>query len=165
MGFFLPGDSLLFTAGFVAAAGHFSLWVLIPLLSAAAILGDSFGYWFGSRFGEWLIERGDTWWFKKRYIRETEIFYQKHGSSAVVIARFVPIVRTFTPILAGMGNMRYRTFITYNCIGGIGWASGLLTFGFLFGNIIPNPDKYLLPVVLGIIALSFVPPAWHWFRS
>jgi membrane-associated protein len=165
LGFFLPGDSLLFTAGFAAAAGHFSLWVLLPLLSVAAILGDSFGYWFGTRFGAWLMERGDSWWFKKRYIRETELFYQKHGSYAVVIARFVPIVRTFTPILAGMGNMRYRTFITYNCIGGVGWATGLLLFGFGFGSIIPNPDRYLLPVVLAIIFTSFLPPLLRWLRS
>jgi membrane-associated protein len=111
------------------------------------------------------MERGDSWWFKKRYIRETELFYQKHGSYAVVIARFVPIVRTFTPILAGMGNMRYRTFITYNCIGGVGWATGLLLFGFGFGSIIPNPDRYLLPVVLAIIFTSFLPPLLRWLRS
>lgn len=164
LGFFLPGDSLLFTAGFAAAAGVFSPWILVPLLSLAAVLGDSFGYWFGSRFGAWLIERGDTWWFKKHYISATEEFYQKHGSYAVVMARFVPIVRTFTPILAGMGKMRYQTFLMFNVMGGIGWASVLVLCGFWFGSIIPNPDRYLLPVVFAIIATSFLPPLVRWVR-
>lgn len=157
LGFFLPGDSLIFTAGFLASQGYFSLGMLVPLLFAAAVLGDSFGYWFGRRVGESLYTWEDRWYFKKEYLKRTESFYQAHGTFTIVVARFIPIVRTFAPILAGAGHMRYRTFLTYNMVGALLWAVGMSVLGYVFGSLIPNPDRYLLPVIGFIIITSFIP--------
>lgn len=157
LGFFLPGDSLIFTAGFLASQGYFSLAVLVPLLFAAAVLGDSFGYWFGRRVGESLYAWEDRWYFKKEYLKRTESFYQTHGTFTIVVARFIPIVRTFAPILAGAGHMRYRTFLTYNMVGALLWAVGMSVLGYVFGSLIPDPDRYLLPVIGVIIITSFIP--------
>lgn len=156
-GFFLPGDSLLFTAGFLASQGYFSIFILIPLLFAAAVLGDNFGYMFGKKVGPALFWREDSFFFHKNHIARAREFYAQFGGKAIVIARFIPVVRTFAPILAGVGEMRYATFFIYNIIGGCVWAIGIPFLGFFLGSLIPDADRYLLPLIGVIVVLSFLP--------
>lgn len=156
-GIFLPGDSLLFAAGLVAASGFFIVGPLIIMVVLAAILGDSTGYWFGSEIGERLFKRQDSRFFKQAYVKRTEIFFKKYGGRAVVLARFVPIVRTIAPILAGVSSMKYRVFLGYNIIGGILWGAGMILVGYFLGSLIPNSEKYILPLSLVIVVLSFLP--------
>ncbi|MEK7151817.1 MAG: DedA family protein [Patescibacteria group bacterium] len=158
-GFFLPGDSLLFTAGLLASQGFLNPWLLSIIISTGAILGDSVGYWFGAKVGPKIFTREDSFFFNKRHVERTHLFYLKYGSRAVVLARFVPIVRTFTPILAGVGSMPYATFLRYNIIGGILWGTGLTLLGYFLGTVIPGIDQYILPIVIGIIVVSFLPIA------
>jgi len=160
-GFFLPGDSLLFTAGFLASQRLLNIWILVPLLVIAAILGDSVGYWMGRKFGNWLIKQKDSWFFKKEYLREAQEFYEKHGGKTIVLARFMPIIRTFAPIAAGMAKMHYQRFISFNVFGGLFWASGMTLAGYFLGNLIPDVDKYMLPIVALIIFLSILPGIFH----
>jgi membrane-associated protein len=157
IGIFLPGDSLLFAAGLLAAGGFFVLGPLILVVVAAAIVGDSVGYWFGSEVGDHLFQRKDSRFFKQEYLKRTERFYKKYGGRAVVLARFVPIVRTIAPILAGVSSMTYRTFISYNVIGGIAWGTGMVLLGFFLGSILPNSERYILPLSLLIVTISFFP--------
>jgi len=157
LGIFLPGDSLLFAAGLLSAIGFLSLWPLVVLVVVSAILGDSVGYWFGTRVGEKLYDRPDSRFFKQEYLRRTEQFYQKYGGRAIILARFVPIVRTIAPILAGIGSMHYRTFISYNAIGGLLWGAGVTLCGYFLGVLIPNSEQYILPISLTIIVVSFLP--------
>ena len=164
-GFFLPGDSLLFTAGLVASQGHLNIWILIVGSAIAAILGDSVGYAFGRKVGLRLFSREDSRFFKKAYLERTKVFYQKYGKKTIVLARFIPIVRTFAPILAGVGEMSYPTFLAYNIVGGLGWTVGLLSLGFGLGKFVPNIDKYILPIVLLIIVVSMIPNAIDFIKS
>ncbi len=157
IGMFLPGDSLLFTAGLLAESGLFSIGPLIMIVVSAAILGDSVGYWFGKKVGDHLYDRKDTWYFKQEYLKRTERFYEKYGGRAIILARFVPIVRTLAPILAGAGSMTYRKFLSYNVIGAIVWGAGMTLFGFLLGSIIPDSEKYIVPISLAIIVVSLSP--------
>jgi len=157
LGIFLPGDSLLFAAGLLSAVGFLSIWPLVVLVVIAAILGDSVGYWFGTRVGASLYQRPDSRFFKQAYIKRTETFYQKYGGRAIILARFVPIVRTIAPILAGIGSMNYRTFISYNAIGGLAWGAGVTLCGYFLGVLIPNSEQYILPISLAIIVVSFLP--------
>lgn len=163
-GFFLPGDSLLFTAGFLASQGYLNFWFLLFGTMIAAILGDSVGYSFGARVGPQLFSRKDSRFFKKEYLVRTEHFFERHGRKAIVLARFVPIVRTFTPILAGVGRMPYRVFLSYNIIGGLLWTIGLVSLGYVLGKTIPGIDQYLLPIILGIIIVSMLPNVWEFYR-
>ena len=156
-GFFLPGDSLLFTAGIFASQGFFSIEVLLVGCIIAAILGDSIGYWSGKKYGRKLFDRDSGFFFKKKRLYDAEIFYEKHGKSTLVIARFVPIIRTFAPIVAGIGSMSYPTFISYNIFGGIFWVSGMLLLGYFLGGLVPDPDTYIIPIAFLIIILSFFP--------
>lgn len=156
-GFFLPGDSLLFTAGILAAGGLLHPLLLVPLLAIAAIVGDSTGYWFGKKIGPAIFTKEDGLLFRKDHVIRTHRFFETYGPKAIVLARFVPIVRTFTPILAGVGLMRYRLFLAYNIIGGLLWTTGLILGGYFLGRLIPDIDRYLLPIVLLIIVLSFLP--------
>jgi len=165
IGLFLPGDSLLFAAGVLAGAEFLNIWFLVPVVVVAAILGDSAGYWFGHRVGKSLFKRPDSRFFKQEYIHRTEQFYERYGGRAVILARFVPIVRTLTPILAGVGSMSYRTFISYNVIGGVVWGAGVTLIGYFIGVLIPNSEEYLLPISLTIIAASFSPIVWHHLKS
>lgn len=158
-GFFLPGDSLLFTAGLLASQGFLNIWMLLVFVPIAAILGDNFGYWFGSKVGPKIFTRQDSFFFHKHHIERTRAFYEKYGAKAIVLARFVPVVRTFVPVLAGVGQMPYRTFMKYNILGGVFWGVGMLLLGFTLGNVVPNIDQYILPIVLAIIAISFMPIA------
>lgn len=156
-GFFFPGDSLLFTAGIFASQGYLDIGVLLIGCIIAAILGDSVGYWSGKKYGRELFDRDKGFFFKKKRLYDAEIFYEKHGKSTIVIARFVPIIRTFAPIVAGIGKMHYKTFISYNIFGGVLWVLLLLLSGYFLGGLIPNPDKYIIPVAFAIIVVSFLP--------
>ena len=164
-GFFLPGDSLLFTAGLLAAEGYFSLAGLIILSFVAAVLGDSVGYWFGRRTGPMLFTREDTRFFKKSYVEKSHAYYEKHGPKTIIIARFIPIVRTFAPILAGVSGMTYKKFFMYNVVGGLIWTVSMPTLGYFLGTRIPHIDKYILPIALGIIVVSFIPIFWKTAKS
>jgi len=164
IGFFLPGDSLLFTAGFLASQGFLNIWILIGLTFIGAVLGDSVGYWFGKKTGDKIFTKEESLFFKKDNIRKAEEFFKKHGAKSIVLARFVPIVRTFTPILAGVGTMHYKTFLTFNIIGGALWAIGVSLLGYFLGNLIPNVDKYLLPIILLIIIVSMLPNIIHFLK-
>ena len=157
IGFFLPGASMLFTAGLLASQGFFNIWILIPLLTLGAILGDNAGYWLGAKLGVRLFLRPDSRFFHHAHLARAKEFYEKHGMLAIVLARFVPIVRTFTPIVAGIVRMNYRTFIMYNIVGALSWASGVTYIGYLLGEKIPGVEKYLSPILLGIIVLTCIP--------
>jgi membrane-associated protein len=163
IGFFLPGDSLLFTAGFLASQGFFNIYVLAGVCFVAAVVGDSVGYSFGKKMGPKLFTKEDSIWFHKKNLAKAQHFYEQHGRKTIILSRFLPVVRTFAPIVAGIGNMEYRTFLMFNVIGGFLWAVGLTVAGYLLGNIIPadKVDKYLLPIILGIIFLSIAPTALH----
>ncbi len=156
LGFFLPGDSLLFVAGFLAGQHFFSLPVLIFGLFITATVGNMVGYEFGRRIGPRLFSREDSLIFKKRHALRAQNFYEKHGPKTILLARFMPIVRTFAPIVAGVANMRYRTFLIYNILGAFVWTVGLVVLGYFLGSMI-DVDHYLLPIILLIIFLSFLP--------
>ncbi len=157
VGFFLPGGSMLFTAGILASQGLFNVYALSGILGAAAVLGDSVGYWFGAKVGPKIFTREDSMFFKKKHLEDTQKFYDKYGAMTVVLGRFVPIVRTFAPILAGVGKMHYGKFLRYNILGALLWAVGMTLLGYFVGASVPNMEKYLLPIVLGIIFLSILP--------
>ncbi len=157
IGIFFPGDSLLFAAGLLSAAGFFSVGPLMVIVVIAAIVGDSVGYWSGMKVGPHLFKREDSRFFKQAYLRRTELFYQKYGGRAIILARFVPIVRTIAPILAGAGSMKYSTFFFYNVIGGVLWGVSMTSLGYFLGSIIPDSERYILPLSLVIIVLSFLP--------
>lgn len=157
IGIFLPGDSLLFASGLIAAGGFFALGPLVILVVLAAIIGDSVGYWIGAQAGSRLFQRDDSRFFKRAYVERTERFYGKYGGRAIILARFVPIVRTLAPMLAGISSMKYRTFLTYNMVGGLLWGAGMIGLGYFLGTMIPNSENYILPISLGIIVISFLP--------
>jgi membrane-associated protein len=169
IGFFLPGDSLLFTAGLIAGSKnlqetlgvHLSFPVLAVGCSIAAVLGDSAGYLFGHKVGRRLFQREDSLLFKKKHLYRAQGLYEKHGGKIIVIARFMPIVRTFAPIVAGIGTMHYRRFVSFNIVGGVLWAAGVTSAGYFLGQKINNIDKYLLPIVVLIVFVSVLPPALH----
>ena len=157
VGFFLPGDSLLITAGLVAAGGGLNIWWLNGLLIVAAIVGDSVGYAIGWRVGPRLFTREKSLVFNPRHVERTRRFYERHGSKTIVIARFVPIVRTFAPVVAGVGQMQYRRFLLYNILGGVGWVLSMTWAGYLLGRAIPNVDRYMHLIVIIVIILSVIP--------
>jgi membrane-associated protein len=161
IGFFLPGDSLLFTAGFLASQGFLSLPILMVVCFVAAVAGDSVGYLFGRRVGRRIFQREDSLLFHKKNIIRAQEFYDKHGPKTIVLARFVPIVRTFAPIVAGIGEMDYRKFVTYNIVGGVLWAIGVTVAGYFLGTRIPDVDKYLLPIIVVIVFISVLPGVLH----
>lgn len=162
-GFFLPGASLLFTAGLLASQGFFSPWVLIPLVTVAAILGDNTGYWFGNKIGAPLLER-NTRFFRHEHLEQAREFYERHGVLAVVLARFIPIVRTFAPIVAGMAGMRYRLFFFYNVAGALLWGAGVTFLGFYLGEKVPFVSTYLTPIIVVIIGLTCIPIMWEAYK-
>lgn len=164
-GFFLPGDSLLFTSGFLASQGFLDIKILVPLLVIAAVGGDSAGFWMGGKFGKWLLRKKDSFFFKKEHLFEAQKFYDKHGGKTLILARFIPAVRTFVPIVAGMADMDYKKFISFNIFGGLLWGAGMTLAGFYLGTMIPGVDKYLLPIVLAIIFLSVLPGLFHMRKS
>lgn len=153
---FLPGDSLLFVAGALAAAGGMDVWLLFGLLASAAILGDALNFWIGRLLGERAYKLPDTRWFKQAYLRKTHDFYERHGGKTIIIARFMPIVRTFAPFVAGVGHMSYQRFAAFNVAGAILWVGSFLAAGYFFGNI-PAVKQNLTLVIFGIIILSIMP--------
>ena len=165
VGFFLPGDSLLFTAGLLASQGRLNLAVILVGCFLAAFIGDQVGYAFGKKVGPSIFKRPDSRFFKHENVERAEEFFEHHGSKTIVLARFVPVVRTFAPILAGVSNMRYRTFVAYNVIGAFLWSVGVILLGYWLGETVPNIDKYLLPIIAGIIALSLIPIVVEWRRQ
>lgn len=164
-GFFLPGDSLLFTAGFLASQDFLNIFILVPLVFVAAVLGDNAGYAFGRHFGPKIFKREDSFFFHRDHIRRAETFYENHGPKAIVLARFMPVVRTFAPIVAGVGKMHYPTFFFYNIVGGVLWGIGLPLLGYFLGSVIPGIDQYLLPIIIVIIVASVLPGAVHVLRE
>jgi membrane-associated protein len=175
-GFFLPGDSLLFTAGFLASQNFFSPYsfsvftiapVVLLFLGAfiAAVAGDSVGFAFGRRVGPSIFSKEDSLFFNKKYPIEAQKFYDRHGKKTVILARFVPIVRTFAPIIAGVGSMNYRVFFSYNVIGGLIWTAALIFLGFFLGKTIPHAENYVTPFVVLIILISFAPAILHFAKE
>jgi membrane-associated protein len=160
---FLPGDSLLFAAGTFAALGSLDLWLLVVLLIAAAILGDTVNYWVGAWVGPRAFS-GNVKFLRKDYLDRTHAFYEKHGGKTVILARFVPIIRTFAPFVAGVGAMSYPKFITYNVVGALLWVGLFVPAGYFFGNI-PTVRKNFTLVILAIIALSVLPIALEAIRA
>ena len=171
IGFFLPGDSLLFTAGFLTQVGilKFDIHLLVVLLFIAAVLGDSVGYTFGRRVGRKLFTRPNSRLFKQEHVQKAEAFYEKHGGKTIILARFVPVVRTFAPVIAGVGHMRYKTFLAYNVIGGLLWAGGITYLGYFLGawftSLGLDIDQVILPVVVIIILLSISPALIHLLKD
>lgn len=161
IGFFLPGDSLLFTAGFLASQGYLDLRWLIIIAVLGAVVGDSVGYAFGLNLGPRIFSKKDSWLFNQEYIAKTKTFYAKYGGKTLILARFMPIVRTFAPILAGVGVMRYRSFVIYNITGGILWVVSLSMLGYFLGSVVPNIDHYLIPIIALIIIISVSPTVIH----
>ncbi|MDO8576626.1 MAG: VTT domain-containing protein [bacterium] len=164
-GFFLPGASMLFTAGLLASQGIFNVWILIPLLTLAAILGDNTGYWFGAKVGYRLFLRPDSRFFRQEHLKRAKEFYDRHGFLAIVLARFIPIIRTFAPIVAGVVRMRYRVFVVYNIVGALLWASGVTFLGFYLGQKIPGIETYLTPIISVIIIVTCIPLVREYFRK
>ena len=164
-GFFLPGDSLLFMAGFLATQGYTSMVGLLIGAFIAAVIGDSLGYAFGKKVGPSIFTKEDSIFFNKQHIARAQHFYEKHGKKTIVLARFMPIIRTFAPIVAGIGAMNYKTFLTFNIIGGFAWTWILLWLGYSLGALIPNPDRFVLPIVIVIVIVSSAPALREIFRK
>jgi len=166
IGFFLPGDSLLFTAGLLSSQGKFGLNFPLILVGCflAAVIGDQVGYQFGKHVGPSLFRRPNSRIFKQTHVDRTRAFFEEHGPKTIVLARFVPVVRTFAPILAGVGEMPYRVFTRYNVVGAFLWAVGVTTAGYVLGTTIPSIDRYLLPIIFVIILLSLLPPLLEYRR-
>lgn len=156
-GFVFPGDTLLFAAGLLASKGFFNIATLLVGSSIMAVLGDSVGYWIGKKFGPKLFVKKDSFFFKQEYIARAQHFFEKHGRKTIFLSRYVPIVRTFAPVVAGIGGMRYRTFLAFNIAGGIVWCFSVGLLGYFLGTRVPNIDAYILPIVIAIFVLSFIP--------
>ncbi|MCU0430804.1 MAG: DedA family protein [Cytophagaceae bacterium] len=158
-GFFLPGDTLLFTAGLLCAAGTFkvSIWVLTSTIVISAFLGSLFGYYFGIKTSDTLHLREDSIFFKKKYLAAAEAFFTKHGGLALILGRFLPIIRTFAPIFAGIIKFNLKEYLIYNAIGAIAWGVGMTMLGFTLGSIYPDTEKHLDKIIIGIIIVTWIP--------
>lgn len=171
IGFFLPGDSLLFATGFLIHAGILpaNIHLAVLIIFIAAVLGDSVGYTFGRKLGPRIFNRKDARLFKQEYIKRAQEFYEKHGGKTIIIARFIPIVRTFAPVVAGAGKMEYRRFLAFNVIGGLLWAVGITYAGYFLGSVFEHAgieiDHILIPIILVIILISVLPPAIHILKN
>ena len=164
-GFFLPGDSLLVTAGLVAAQGKLDIFLLNGLLMAAAVIGDSVGYMIGRYVGPRIFNKEESFFFHKKHLDRTREFFEKHGGKTIIIARFVPIVRTFAPTVAGVGRMSYRRFISYNVFGGVLWVLSMTSVGYFLGKTIPNVEKHLHLIIAIVIFVSFLPLLFEWLKA
>ena len=167
IGFFLPGDSLLVTAGLLASQPEYGLnvYVMGILLSIAAVVGDTVGYHIGKATGPRIFTRENSLFFNRKHLIRAHEFYERHGGKTIVLARFMPIVRTFAPVVAGVGEMRYRDFITYNVFGGVLWVWSMLLTGYVLGRYIPGVDKHIEKVILVVIFLSILPGIIAWIRE
>jgi membrane-associated protein len=157
IGFFLPGDTLLFSAGLLAAKGYFNIAILLAVACVAAIIGDSFGYFLGKKLGPKIFVKKESLFFKKEYVLRAQAFFARHGKKTILLARYIPIVRTFAPVVAGVAVMPYKTFFAYNVVGGLLWCSTVTLAGYFLGARVPNIDSYILPIIIGIFVLSFIP--------
>jgi membrane-associated protein len=159
--FFLPGDSLLFISGFLASQGHFNLCILVATLFLASVGGYLFSYAMGKKIGDFIERSNDKYWFKKKHLDYTEEFYKKYGTKTIIIGRFIPIVRSFNPTLAGAVDMDYKKFFKMVLTGGFLWTGGLTSIGFYLGRAIPNAHKFITPIVFCIIFVSFLPAIYE----
>jgi len=165
IGIVLPGDSLLFTAGFLASQGFLSIVPLTVAAFIAAVLGDNTGYWLGKRFGSSVFSRRGSLLLDPAHITRAERFYASHGPKTIVLARFIPVIRTVAPVLAGVGSMHWRTFALYNVLGALLWGVGVTLAGFLLGSVVPHADRYILPIVVFIVLASVAPGILHVLRN
>jgi membrane-associated protein len=168
IGFFLPGDTLLFTAGFLVAQSvvGLNITVLCVVCGIAATLGPLVGYWYGNLWGPRLFNREDSWLFHKQHLVRAQTFYDRHGGKALILARFMPIVRTFAPVVAGMGSMNYPRFIAYTAVGAVAWGVGMVLLGYFLGSLLgENGGKYIEYIVVLIFIVSVVPPVVHLLRE
>ncbi len=164
-GFFLPGDSLLVTAGLVASQGLLDIYLLNSLLIAAAIVGDSTGYLIGWYAGPKIFKKKDSLFFRREYLEKTHAFFERYGGKTIILARFVPIVRTFAPTVAGVGRMSYKKFLFFNVVGGVGWVVSMTSIGYFLGASIPNIEKHLHIVIAVVIVISFLPILFEWVKA
>lgn len=170
VGFFLPGDSLLVVCGLFAAAGKLNLWLMLFTLIAAAIIGDAVGYYSGKKVGHAIFSRPKSRFFNPTHLRRAHTFYEKHGGKTIILARFVPIVRTFAPIVAGAADMRYRDFVFYNIIGGVAWVSSMLFAGYFLGGVVESAfgiklEDHIDKVVIVVVLLSILPIIWEYIKA
>ena len=167
VGFFLPGDSLLVTAGLLASQPQFGLnvYLLGSILSIAAVIGDAVGYWIGRMSGPRLFTREESLFFKPKYLRQAADFYERHGGKTIVIARFMPIVRTFVPVVAGAAGMHYGRFTFFNIFGGVFWIWSMLFTGYFLGRYIPGIDQHIEVVIIVVVLLSISPGIYHWWKA
>lgn len=161
IGFFFPGDSLLFTAGFLTSQGYLDIKVLIAGCFVAAVAGDNIGYYIGKKLGPKVFTKDTSLFFHKGHLEKAQKFYDKHGGKTIILARFIPVIRAFAPVVAGVGRMNYRKFLLFNLVGGVFWAIGVTLAGYYLGRLIPDVDKYLLPIVGLIIIVSVLPGLHH----
>ena len=165
VGFFLPGDSLLVTAGVFAGAGQLKLAWLLSMVTLCAIAGDQSGYWIGRKAGESLYRRQDSRFFKKRHLESAHQFYEKYGGKTIILARFVPIIRTFCPPVAGAARMNYASYVVYDILGGICWVWSMVLVGYTLGRTVPNVDKKIHYIIAAVIIISLMPAAYHAWKS
>lgn len=163
--FYLPGDSLLFTTGFLASQGHFHLGLLIFVLYIGGALGYLLSYSLGKKVRDFILKSNDRFWFKKKHLEYTESFYDKYGVKTLIIGRFVPVVRSFAPTLAGAVDMQYKSFVLYTVFGGAVWTGGVTSLGFYLGKIFPSAHLYLTHIVIGIIFVSILPTVYDYIKS
>ena len=156
-GFFLPGDSLLVTAGVFAAAGHLSLTALLVIVALCAVAGDQVGYLIGRKAGQALYSRDDSFFFRKQHLARAHEFYERYGGKTIVLARFIPIVRTFAPAVAGAANMNYTRFVSFNVFGGVLWVWSMVLIGYLLGSAVPNVDRHIHIIIVVVVFLSILP--------
>lgn len=160
IGFFFPGDSLLFTAGFLASQEYLDIKILVAGCFIAAVLGDSIGYLIGAKLGPKIFTKDSSIFFHKKHLESAQRFYKKHGGKTIILARFIPVIRAFAPVVAGAGKMDYKRFLIFNLVGGVLWAIGVTLAGYYLGSLIHDIDKYLLPIV-GLIIIASTLPALH----
>ena len=165
IGFFLPGDSLLVTAGVFAAAGHLRIGTVLVLCTAAAIVGDQLGYYIGYRTGPRIFGRQDSLLFKRKHLLRAREFYERHGGKTIIFARFIPIIRTFAPVVAGVATMDYRRFVTFNVAGGFGWVWSMSLLGYSLGRMVPDIDRHIHVVIAVVVFLSILPAIVEYLRS
>jgi membrane-associated protein len=165
VGVFLPGDSLLVTAGLLAARGYLNIYALVPLLTVAAICGNSVGYSFGRATGPRIFNRENSLFFNKKHAIRAHEFYEKYGRKTIVLAQFMPVIRTFAPVVAGVGGMRFRTFITFNVMGAVLWIWSMTAIGFFLGSYIPGVDQHIEIVVIVVVFISLLPGIISWYRG
>lgn len=163
--FFLPGDTLLFTAGFFASKNYINIYALIAVVIVAKILGGTAGYFIGDKAGQKLFTKKDSLFFKKEYLLKAEKFYEKNGGKTVLLGQFFPVARTFSPIVAGFSEMRFKNFLFYNFLGAAIWAVAIPLLGYWLGHKVTNIDKYILPIIILAAVITFVPALWHIIRS